>query len=78
MLFQGGALFDSLTVWENIAFALIYRDGVGRTEAKKARHRNDAPRSASAPASPTYARPSSPAACRNASPSPAPSSPSPT
>lgn len=35
MLFQGGALFDSLTVWENVAFALIYRDGVGRTEARK-------------------------------------------
>ncbi|HEY7799173.1 MAG TPA: ATP-binding cassette domain-containing protein [Hyphomonadaceae bacterium] len=35
MLFQGGALFDSLTVWENVAFALIYRDGVGRGEAKK-------------------------------------------
>ncbi len=35
MLFQGGALFDSLTVWENVAFALIYRDGVGRREAKK-------------------------------------------
>lgn len=34
MLFQGGALFDSLTVWENIAFALLYRDGVGRAEAK--------------------------------------------
>lgn len=24
MLFQGGALFDSLSVWENIAFGLIY------------------------------------------------------
>lgn len=35
MLFQGGALFDSLTVWENVAFALLYRDHVGRTEAKK-------------------------------------------
>ena len=35
MLFQGGALFDSLSVWENIAFALIYRDGVSRAEAKK-------------------------------------------
>lgn len=35
MLFQGGALFDSLTVWENVAFALLYRDGVGRGEAKK-------------------------------------------
>jgi phospholipid/cholesterol/gamma-HCH transport system ATP-binding protein len=35
MLFQGGALFDSLTVWENVAFALLYRDGVSRTEAKR-------------------------------------------
>ena len=35
MLFQGGALFDSLTVWENVAFALMYRDGVGRKEARK-------------------------------------------
>ena len=35
MLFQGGALFDSLPVWENVAFALIYRDGVSRTEARK-------------------------------------------
>ncbi len=35
MLFQGGALFDSLTVWENVAFALLYRDRVGRTEARK-------------------------------------------
>lgn len=35
MLFQGGALFDSLTVWENVAFALVYRDGVSRTEARK-------------------------------------------
>ncbi len=35
MLFQGGALFDSLTVWENVSFALIYRDRVSRGEAKK-------------------------------------------
>jgi phospholipid/cholesterol/gamma-HCH transport system ATP-binding protein len=35
MLFQGGALFDSLTVWENVAFALLYRDAVGRTEARQ-------------------------------------------
>ena len=35
MLFQGGALFDSLTVWENVAFALLYRDGVGRAAAKR-------------------------------------------
>ena len=35
MLFQGGALFDSLTVWENIAFRLIYADGVVRKEARE-------------------------------------------
>jgi phospholipid/cholesterol/gamma-HCH transport system ATP-binding protein len=35
MLFQGGALFDSLTVWENVAFRLIYADGVSRTEARE-------------------------------------------
>jgi phospholipid/cholesterol/gamma-HCH transport system ATP-binding protein len=34
MLFQGGALFDSLTVWENIAFRLIYADGVKRKDAR--------------------------------------------
>ncbi|MDZ4762740.1 MAG: ATP-binding cassette domain-containing protein [Alphaproteobacteria bacterium] len=35
MLFQGGALFDSLTVWENVAFALIYRDGLNRAKARQ-------------------------------------------
>ena len=35
MLFQGGALFDSLTVWENIAFRLIYADGVARKDARE-------------------------------------------
>ena len=35
MLFQGGALFDSMTVWENVSFVLLYRDHVGRAEAKK-------------------------------------------
>lgn len=34
MLFQGGALFDSLTVWENIAFRLINADKVSRKEAR--------------------------------------------
>lgn len=34
MLFQGGALFDSLPVWENVAFGLIQGKGVGREEAK--------------------------------------------
>jgi phospholipid/cholesterol/gamma-HCH transport system ATP-binding protein len=34
MLFQGSALFDSLKVWENVAFGLIQGRGVGRTQAK--------------------------------------------
>ncbi|MBR2273764.1 MAG: ATP-binding cassette domain-containing protein [Alphaproteobacteria bacterium] len=34
MLFQGGALFDSLTVWENVAFDLIQNRGVNKKEAK--------------------------------------------
>ena len=32
MLFQNGALFDSLTVWENVAFGLLARHKVGRGE----------------------------------------------
>jgi phospholipid/cholesterol/gamma-HCH transport system ATP-binding protein len=35
MLFQGGALFDSLKVWENVAFRLLYADGVARHKAKE-------------------------------------------
>ena len=34
MLFQGGALFDSLTVWENVAFDLIQNRNFSRKEAK--------------------------------------------
>ena len=34
MLFQGGALFDSLTVWENVAFGLLARRVVSRGEAR--------------------------------------------
>ena len=34
MLFQGGALFDSLPVWENVAFRLINADGMRRSEAR--------------------------------------------
>ena len=34
MLFQGAALFDSLTVWENVAFRLLYGE---RRNRKKAR-----------------------------------------
>ena len=34
MLFQGAALFDSLPVWENVAFALIEGGGMPRDEAR--------------------------------------------
>jgi phospholipid/cholesterol/gamma-HCH transport system ATP-binding protein len=33
MLFQGGALFDSLPVWENVAFGPIQSDGMPRAKA---------------------------------------------
>ncbi len=35
MLFQGGALFDSLPVWENVAFRLIKGKGMKRPDARK-------------------------------------------
>lgn len=35
MLFQGGALFDSLPVWENVAFGLIQGKGIGPAEARE-------------------------------------------
>lgn len=34
MLFQGSALFDSLPVWENVAFGLVQGRGMPRTEAR--------------------------------------------
>jgi phospholipid/cholesterol/gamma-HCH transport system ATP-binding protein len=34
MLFQGAALFDSLPVWENVAFGLIQGRGMARKKAK--------------------------------------------
>ena len=34
MLFQGAALFDSLPVWENVAFGLIQGKGLDRKKAK--------------------------------------------
>ena len=34
MLFQGGALFDSLTVWENVAFGLLENRKMPRKQAK--------------------------------------------
>jgi len=35
MLFQGSALFDSLPVWQNVAFGLIQGHNIARAEAKK-------------------------------------------
>lgn len=34
-LFQGGALFDSLSVWENVAFRLIHHQKISKFDAKK-------------------------------------------
>ena len=34
MLFQGGALFDSLSVWENVAFDLLENKGMSKKDAK--------------------------------------------
>jgi phospholipid/cholesterol/gamma-HCH transport system ATP-binding protein len=35
MLFQGAALFDSIKVWQNVAFGLIQGRGMNRSEAKR-------------------------------------------
>ena len=35
MLFQGGALFDSLPVWENVSFGVRARDRIAVDEAKR-------------------------------------------
>lgn len=35
MLFQGGALFDSLTVWENITFALLQNRAITKAQARE-------------------------------------------
>lgn len=35
MLFQGGALFDSLPVWENVAFGILAEKRCGQDEAKE-------------------------------------------
>lgn len=34
MLFQGGALFDSLSVWENVAFGLLENQKMSKKQAK--------------------------------------------
>ncbi len=38
MLFQGSALFDSMSVWENVAFGLIQGRGVERKSARDIAH----------------------------------------
>ncbi len=35
MLFQGGALFDSLPVWHNVAFRLIQNQGMSKSDARE-------------------------------------------
>ncbi|MBY0511925.1 MAG: ATP-binding cassette domain-containing protein [Rhodospirillaceae bacterium] len=35
MLFQGGALFDSLPIWENVAFGLMQREHMSRKQGKE-------------------------------------------
>ena len=40
MLFQGSALFDSLKVWENVAFTLLHRDKKSNNDAKEQAIRN--------------------------------------
>jgi len=35
MLFQGAALFDSLSIWENIAFGLVQGRGMDKAEARE-------------------------------------------
>ena len=37
MLFQGAALFDSLSVWENVAFRLVNADGAPRKRPRSGR-----------------------------------------
>lgn len=36
VLFQGAALFDSMSIWENVAFSLIHNRGMAREEAREA------------------------------------------
>ena len=49
MLFQGSALFDSLLVWENVAFGLIQGRGMERARREGDRAREARPPSGSAP-----------------------------
>ena len=66
MLFQGAALFDSLPVWENVAFGLIQSKGMNRHAARERSAWRPWFRWVSTPISRIAPPPSSPAACRNA------------
>ena len=77
MLFQNGALFDSLPVWENVVFGLLAQRRIARADGATARP-SSSPRSASRPASARCIRRNSRAACRSAWHWPAPSPPGPT
>ncbi len=68
MLFQAGALFDSLTVWENVAFGLLARHKVTRSEARARADDFLAAGRAGAPAWAICLRRNCRAACRSASP----------
>ena len=35
MLFQGAALFDSLKIWENVAFGLVHGQGMNKKDARE-------------------------------------------
>ena len=49
MLFQGSALFNSLSVWENVAFGLIQGRGMAASAGARDRAARSSPRSGSAP-----------------------------
>jgi len=77
MLFQAGALFASITVWEHVAFRMINSEGLSRRDAK-ARAIETLKKVRLWADGPDFSRPRFPAACRSASPSPAPSAQNPT
>lgn len=74
MLFQNGALFDSLPVAENVAFGLLAQKKATRAEARKRAEEVLAQVGLAASVG-DLSPPNSPAACRSASPWPAPSPP---
>ena len=75
MLFQGAALFDSLPVWENVAFGLIQGRGMARAKARDIAIEKLAKVGLTRGRGVPVARRNCPAACRSASAWPAPSPP---